>query len=84
MRTTLRLDEELMGQAKALAARQRRTLTSVVEEAIRRLLHDSNQPGRRGRVDLPVSSARGGPQPGIDLDDSATLFDRLDDTGAAG
>jgi hypothetical protein len=84
MRTTLRLDEDLMGQAKALAARQRRTLTSVVEEAIRRLLHDSSQPERRGRVDLPISGARGGPQPGVDLDDSATLLDRMDDTGAAG
>ena len=50
-----------MGQAKALAARQRRTLTSVVEEAIRRLLHDSSQPERRGRVDLPISGARADP-----------------------
>jgi hypothetical protein len=31
------------------------------------------------RVRLPVSRAKGGVLPGIDLDDSADLFDRMDD-----
>ncbi|MGH3800826.1 MAG: ribbon-helix-helix protein, CopG family, partial [Pseudonocardiaceae bacterium] len=38
MRTTLRVDDELLRRAKSHAARQGRSLTSVFEEALRRLL----------------------------------------------
>lgn len=37
-RTTFRIDEEILAEAKALAARQHRSLNSVMEEALRRML----------------------------------------------
>lgn len=77
MRTTVRLEETLLAEAKALAARTGRTLTAVIEEALRRLL--SERPAaRRGRVRLPVSKQTGGVGEGVDLDDSAALLDLME------
>ena len=78
MRTTLRVDDELLRRAKSHAARQGRSLTSVFEEALRRLLVESERREERGRVELPVSSVSGGVLPGVDLDDSAALLDVMD------
>ncbi|MGH3683540.1 MAG: ribbon-helix-helix protein, CopG family [Pseudonocardiaceae bacterium] len=75
MRTTLRVDDELLRRAKSHAARQGRSLTSVFEEALRRLLAEPEQHEKRIRVELPVSAATGGVLPGVDLDDSAALLD---------
>ena len=54
-RTTVRLDEELIAELKALAARQHRTLNSVMEEAFRRMIATAQEPGQRPRVELPTS-----------------------------
>jgi plasmid stability protein len=79
MRTTLHLDDDLMAEVKALAARRHRTMTSVVEESLRRLLADALQPPQRRRVKLPVSTRTGGPRPGVDLNNNAALQDLLDE-----
>jgi hypothetical protein len=79
MRTTINLDDELLAQIKTYAARQRRTLTSVFEEALRRVLADADKAKTATRIPLPRSKAGGGPQPGVDLDDSAGLLDLLDE-----
>ena len=73
VRTTLRVDDELLRRAKSYAARKGRSLTSVFEEALRRLLSETERLDKRERVELPVSVARGGVLPGVDLDDSAAL-----------
>ena len=39
-RTTFRIDEEILAEAKALAARQHRSLNSVMEEALRRMIRE--------------------------------------------
>lgn len=78
MRTTLRVDDELLRQAKSHAARQGRSLTSVFEEALRWLLAESAQHEQRTRFELPVSAASGGVLPGVDLDDSAALLDVME------
>lgn len=78
MRTTLRVDDELLRRAKSHAARQGRSLTSVFEEALRRLLAEAGRSEQRQRVELPVSSAGGGALPGVDLDDSAALLDVME------
>ncbi|MGH3811442.1 MAG: ribbon-helix-helix protein, CopG family [Pseudonocardiaceae bacterium] len=78
MRTTLRVDDELLRRAKSHAARQGRSLTSVFEEALRRLLAESERHEERTRVELPVSVASGGVLPGVDLDDSAALLDVME------
>jgi plasmid stability protein len=79
MRTTLRVDDELLRRVKSHAARHGRSLTSVFEEALRLLLAESERHRQRPRVELPVSTASGGVQPGVDLDDSAALLDVMDE-----
>jgi hypothetical protein len=78
MRTTVRLDEGLLEQARREAARRGVTLTSLIEQGLRMALRRPRPSSRRERVQLPVSRATGGVLPGIDLDDSADLLDRMD------
>ena len=51
-RTTFRIDEEVLAEAKALAARQHRSLNSVMEEALRRMIKSANERERQPRVQL--------------------------------
>lgn len=79
MRTTVRLDDELLAKAKLYAAEHNRTLTSVLEEALReKLLPLALEPKERPWVGLPTSG-RKGLLPGIDLDNSAGLLDVMED-----
>jgi hypothetical protein len=64
-RTTFRLDEELLAEAKAYAARQHRSLNSVMEEALRRWLVTVRQLQSRPRVEITTYGGSGY-QPGID------------------
>ena len=77
MRTTVRLDESLLADAKALAARTGRTLTAVIEDALRESLARSRRSRRSRVVELPTF-AGSGLQPGVDLDDSAALLDLME------
>lgn len=79
MRTTVRLDDGLLRAVKQYAAAADRTVTSVLEEALRRLLADVDRQPSRPRSALPVSTAGGGLLPGVDLDDSAALAELMDE-----
>jgi hypothetical protein len=61
-RTTVRIDDELLADAKAFAAKHGRSLNSVVEDALYQLLRRTRESGERPHVDLPVSGG-GGLQP---------------------
>ena len=78
MRTTVRLDEELFRKVKAEAASRGETVTALIERGLRLILSASQKPNRRPKVTLPVSRAKGGTRPGIDLNDSSGLLDRLE------
>ena len=79
MRTTVRLEEHLLAEAKAYAARENRTLTSLIEEGLRLAIMKSAAATRRKRIDLPLSRRRrGGTMPGVDLANSAGLLDLLE------
>ena len=73
MRTTIRLDDDLLAEVKLLAARSGKTLTSVIEDALRETLSRQKEVGERKPVRLTTVSGQG-LQPGIDLDDSASLL----------
>jgi hypothetical protein len=78
MRTTVRLDDALLDQAKREAAKRHETLTSLIEQGLRLILAQSRSPRRkRPRIVLPASGA-GGLQPGVDLSNSATLLDFME------
>lgn len=75
MRTTVRLDEQLLREVRLAAARTGRTMTAVIEDALRESL---NRPAARtetSRVRLPTVRGRG---LHVDLDDSAALLDRME------
>jgi len=78
MRTTVRLDDGLLREAKAEASRQGKTVTALIEHGLRTVLAGSRGRKRRARVTLPVSRATGGTRAGVDLDDSSAVLDRLD------
>ena len=72
MRTTIRINDDLLKRAKKQAADEGRTLTSLVEDALVLIL-SKPKTSRRKRVKLPVSKATGGVLPGIDLNRSSDL-----------
>jgi hypothetical protein len=78
MRTTVRLDENLLRQVKREAHKRGETLTSMIEQGLRLVLAGSRAKSMRTRVNLPVSRATGGALPGLDLNDSAALLDRME------
>jgi hypothetical protein len=72
-RTTVRLPDELVRRAKRLAAEEGRSLTALIEEALRRILNERKNGRRSQRILPPVSKATGGLRPGISLDSMADL-----------
>ena len=77
MRTTVRLDDDLLRQAKALAARTGRTLTAVIEDGLREALARYRRRQERPPVALNTFTGKG-LRPGVNLDDAADLLDILD------
>lgn len=78
MRTTVSIDDALLARAKEFAARHRRTLNSVVEDALREMLERYELRASVPRIDLVVVTGDG-LMPGIDLDSGAALHDVLDE-----
>jgi Arc/MetJ-type ribon-helix-helix transcriptional regulator len=76
MRTTVDLPADLLAEAKERAAREGRSLSEVVRDAVRssfaRTAGTDNEP-----VELPTFDG-GGLQPGVDLDDTAALIDLME------
>lgn len=81
MRTTLSIDDDLLAEAKALAARTRRPLGNVVDDALRVLLHPTSESRPRSPVRLPTDGASG-LQPGVDLEDREQLAELLGDNAS--
>lgn len=78
MRTTVTIDDQLLADTKVLAARTHRTIGSVLEEALRRMLNETTA---ATAVVLPDFGYEGGLLPGVDLDDKDALAELLGETG---
>ncbi len=80
MKTTLNLDDRLLADAKALAARQRTSLTRLIEEGLQLRLHAQTpaQPLQL-QVQLPVCKGKGGLWAGIDARSNKSLLAALGD-----
>jgi hypothetical protein len=78
VKTTLDVRDDLLVEAKAQAARERTTLTRIVEEGLALRLRGPVR-ARRRFEELPVSSRRGGLLPGIDPLSNEALLDAADD-----
>ncbi|MGH3574529.1 MAG: hypothetical protein ACRDUW_22355, partial [Pseudonocardiaceae bacterium] len=71
----MQLDDQLVVQAKITAARTGRTLSQVIEDALRQALAP-RAGSTRQRASVPTSPGR--PLPGVNLDDNAGLLDLMD------
>jgi hypothetical protein len=81
MRTTVRLDDALLDDARCEAERRGVTLTSLIEQGLENVLASPMRRVKRDRVVLPVCTAGGGTLPGVELDDSAALLDIMENPG---
>ena len=85
MKTTLQLSDDLYREVKSVAALSGRSVTSVIEEALRSFLLQTSPVGRL--PDLPVSAQVGGLRAeflasGVDFDDTSELLAWLDSIDA--
>ena len=78
MRTTVRLDDNLLGEAKTHAVQSGFTLTAFIEDAMRRALGEAKRRQQRPPPKFPTFRGTG-LQPGVDLNDSAALLDLMED-----
>ncbi len=77
MLITIRIDEELLREARQLAARTGKSLNGVIEAALGESLARQRQAATREPVRLIIVGG-GGLCPGINLDNSAGLLDGMD------
>jgi hypothetical protein len=66
-RTTVRLPEDLLRRAKRKAAAEGRSLTSLIEDGLRRVLAEERRKEITKPKPIPVSKATGGLLPGVDI-----------------
>jgi hypothetical protein len=76
MRTTIQLDDQLLKRIREVAAKTGKTMTAVIEDALRQSLSMKTMKHRK-RVKLTTMGGKG-PSASIDLDDSASLLDFMD------
>jgi hypothetical protein len=76
VRTTITIDEQVYREAKAQAARSARTVSQVIEDAVRAALRAEHEAPER--IDPLPTFGRGGVLPGVDLADRSALLDAMD------
>ena len=75
MKTTLNIDDIVMTQLRQEAARQQKTMSELVEAALRLLFHSAKQSKKKKLRPLPTF--RGG-KPRVDIADRNTLYDFME------
>jgi len=79
MKTTLDLNDQLLADAKALAAQERTSLTRLIEEGLKLRMRAQSDPAKRSRVRLPVFKGRGGLVDGVNPLSNKALLAALGD-----
>lgn len=79
MKTTLDLNDQLLANAKALAAQQRTSLTRLIEEGLQLRLRASAAEPTSTRKRLPVFHGRGGLVAGVDPRSNKAMLSALGD-----
>jgi hypothetical protein len=81
MRTTVDLDRHLLAEVKQLAARTGKTLSVLVEEALRESLARRQAARASGPAEFPTFRGEG-LRPGVDLDHSGDLLEVMEASDA--
>ena len=76
-RTTVRLDDDLMAEVKRFAIANGTTIQRVIEDGLRLVLRRPTADERR-KFRLVTFTGKG-VHPGIDIDNSASLYDLMDE-----
>ena len=79
MKTTLDINDQLLANAKALAAQQRTSLTRLIEEGLQLRLRAQAATPPRGKLRLPVFKGRGGLVAGVDPLSNKAMLEALGD-----
>jgi len=79
MRTTLDIDDSVLRQAKKLAAEENKSLTRIIEEALREKLAPKPRSGKRFKLRLLTKAGR--LIPGTNLADRDLLYERMEGRG---
>lgn len=77
MRVTIRLDDELVEEARLLARETGRSLSAVIEDSLRHYLAQQQTTEKRARGRLKTVAGQG-LLSGVDLDDTASLLDLME------
>lgn len=77
MRTTVTIDDDLLAEVKVRAAREHRTIGSVLEDALARYLRDDTVTAAGERYELPRFHYSG--EALVDINDSRALGEFLDE-----
>jgi hypothetical protein len=75
MKTTLNIDDTVMGRLRREAARQGKTMSELVEAALRLLFHEPKRAGKKKLPPLPIF--RGGKEL-VDISDRNALYDVME------
>ena len=79
MKTTLDINDSLLADAKALAARQRTSLTRLIEEGLQLRLRTSRGTAKAGRHRIPLFKGRGGLMSGLNPASNKAMLEAADD-----
>ena len=83
MRNLIRLDDELLAEVEVYAIRFGKTMTAVIEDALREMLAHRQMVDRGSKLVRLTTVSGNGLQPGVNLDNSAavlTLMEGADDS----
>ncbi len=79
MRTTIRMNDRILREAKITAAKEGLSLTAFIEKAVEDKLY-GNPPVENGRSGFELVTFKGGGLcPGVDLDDTSSLLDVMEE-----
>jgi hypothetical protein len=78
MKTTLDINDTLLANAKALAARQQTTLTRLIEEGLQLRLRSSRAAPKASKRKIPVFKGHGGLVGGLNPLSNKALLDAAD------
>ncbi|MBF0493295.1 MAG: DUF2191 domain-containing protein [Deltaproteobacteria bacterium] len=78
MRTTIRMDDQLLQEAKTFAAKIGLSLTRLMEEGLKLRLKQAPAKGKSKKIKFPVSKGNC-IRPGININSNAELYDLMDE-----
>ena len=79
MKTTLNINDSLLANAKALAAKQRTSLTRLIEEGLQLRLRSFDTATMESKRKIPVFKGRGGLVAGLNPSSNKAMRDAADD-----